>query len=153
MNAQQKKQLSILLADDDTDDRFFFAKALQALSIPSSLKTVENGELLITYLLENSENLPDVLFLDLNMPMKNGSECLLFIKKNEKLKKLPVIIYSTSLHVEIADLLYKNGAHYYIRKTELPDLKKVLSKVLPLILAKNLNRPSREEFVLSLQEI
>ena len=146
-------QRRLLIIDDDIDDQELFTEAIGELNGDFSCDCASNGEEGLDRLNDTSLPLPHLIFLDLNMPMKNGSECLSFIKKNEKLKKLPVIIYSTSLHVEIADLLYKNGAHYYIRKTELPDLKKVLSKVLPLIMAKNLNRPTREEFVLSLQEI
>ena len=70
---QQNAPISILLADDDADDRFFFGKALKELPISTELTTVEDGEKLMSYLLKNSEKLPDVLFLDLNMPRKNGS--------------------------------------------------------------------------------
>ena len=83
------EQLNFLLADDDTDDRYFFGKALKELSIPSTLTTVEDGEKLMDYLSENSKQLPDVLFLDLNMPCKNGAECLTEIKNDQQLKHLP----------------------------------------------------------------
>ena len=146
-------KLDILLADDDRDDRFFFDKALKELPIPTQLKTVEDGEKLITYLSQHPLKLPDVLFLDLNMPRKNGSECLAEIKSNEKLKQLPVIIYSTSLHEDVADLLYKNGAHYYVRKTELTELKKILLHVLTLMIERKFIRPSRKEFVVQLEKV
>src|SRR5687767_14662538 len=113
--------LHILLADDDTDDRFFFDKALKLAAIPSNLTTVENGEKLMTFLNSNTDKLPDALFLDLNMPRKNGSECLREIKKDERMRGLPVIIYSTSLHPEIADLLYRDGAYYYIKKSNMQE--------------------------------
>lgn len=125
---QQNVPLNILLADDDKDDRFFFNEALKQLPIATRLTTVENGEKLMDLLSKNSEHLPDVLFLDLNMPRKNGNECLIEIKRNEKLKHLPVIIYSTSLHELVADELYKNGEDYYIKKTDLSELKKVLHR-------------------------
>lgn len=88
-----KNALNILLVDDDKDDRFFFARALKALSIPTILVTISDGEQLMSYLSKNSEQLPDVLFLDLNMPRKNGNECLSEIKLNKKIKQLPVILY------------------------------------------------------------
>ena len=143
------KKIHILLADDDTDDRFFFDKALKELPIPTDLSTVDDGEQLMTYLIKNSDNLPDVLFLDLNMPRKNGSECLSEIKRNEKLKQLPVIIYSTSLHEDVADLLYNNGANYYIRKTDIVELQKVLLQVLNMMIEKKFIRPARSKFILS----
>ncbi len=125
-----EKKLQLLLADDDADDRFFFDKVLKQLTIPTELKTVEDGEQLMFFLSENYNQLPDILFLDLNMPRKNGSECLAEIKNNKRLKDLPVIIYSTSLLDEMSDLLYKNGAYYYIRKTDIQELKKILNMYL-----------------------
>ncbi len=138
----------VLLADDDRDDRFFFDKALKTLPFSIQITFVEDGENLMTYL-KNTAMLPDVLFLDLNMPRKNGSECLAEIKLDPMLKELPVIIYSTSLHEDVADLLYKNGAHYYIRKRDLTELKKVLHHVFTLITEKKFGRPSRENFLLN----
>lgn len=143
---QQKSPLHILLADDDPDDRFFFEKALKTISIPTNLVTVGDGIKLMDYLFENSEKLPDVLFLDLNMPRKNGNECLLEIKSNEKLKHLPVVIYSTSLSDEVADILYKNGAHYYLQKFDFADLPDNIHEILSR-LAENPAKPSRDKFI------
>lgn len=143
-------QFNLLLADDDTDDRFFFDKALKILKAPTHLTTVEDGEQLMDYLIKNEDSLPDVLFLDLNMPRKNGEECLDEIKQNDKLKQLPVIMYSTSLHEDVADRLFKTGAHYYIRKTGLNELQKMLQLVLSFMTDNKFERPSREEFILSL---
>src|SRR4051812_32115664 len=126
IQSKKGEALHILLADDDKDDRFFFGKALQAIPILTDLVTVEDGKKLMEHLLKNPKRLPDVLFLDLNMPRKNGSECLAEIKDSPKIKQLPVIIYSTSLHEDVADLLYEKGAHYYIRKTDLTELEKIL---------------------------
>lgn len=142
--------LNIVLADDDKDDRFFFDMVLKNLSIPTKLVTVEDGALLMNYLLKNTKNLPDVLFLDLNMPKKNGSECLMEIKQNEQLKKIPVIIYSTSYNEDKADELYKKGAHYYLRKTDLAKIGKILQDVLNLLIIKKFKRPPRNEFVLNM---
>lgn len=141
--------LTILLADDDRDDRYFFLKALQELSIRVRLNTVEDGEQLITYLLKNCKDLPDVLFLDLNMPRKSGAECLEEIKRNANLKSLPVVIYSTSLYEDVAEHLYALGAHYYVRKTDYAELKKVLKRVLLLLVENKFQRPSSSEFIIT----
>jgi CheY-like chemotaxis protein len=138
--------LDILLADDDRDDRFFFKLALNEMPFPAQLTTVEDGEKLMNHLAKKSEALPDVLFLDLNMPKKNGSECLYEIKQNIKLKKLKVIIYSTSLHENVADQLYTNGAHYYIQKREFEELKNILLQILPLIQTQ-MEQPPRANFI------
>ncbi len=142
--------IRILLADDDLDDRFFFRDALKQSTICAELITVDDGERLMTYLSKSGRKLPDVLFLDLNMPRKNGVECLKEIKLNEKLQQLPVIIYSTSVHEAVADELYKNGAHYYVRKIDLSEFRKVLQKVLTMIAKKEFPRPHRNKFILSL---
>ena len=64
--------MKILLADDDLDDLFFFKKALSEIPIETELTTAHDGEELMAYLTENSDHLPDVLFLDLSMPRKTG---------------------------------------------------------------------------------
>jgi len=147
-----EEPLKILLADDDKDDRFFFDKALKVLPIPTMLTTVEDGEQLMDYLSKNSENLPDVLFLDLNMPRKKGEECLSEINLHPKLRELQVIIYSTSLNEEVANQLYKNGAYYYVQKTDLLELEKILLHILTMMKEKKFTRPARENFILNIQK-
>jgi len=138
----------LILADDDADDCLFFEEALEDFAVPVSLKTVNDGEALMRLLLTDPEDLPDALFLDLNMPRKNGFDCLSEIKANDQLKQLPVIIFSTSMDLKVADMLYLNGAHYYIRKpSEFPKLKQVVREAIAIIL-KNPARPAREEFIL-----
>lgn len=143
------KKIHLLLADDDPDDRFFFDKILGLLPIPTHLTMVEDGQKLMHFFSKTAEQLPDALFLDLNMPRKNGSECLKEIKGDFKLKDLPVIIYSTSLHEDIAELLYKEGAHYYVRKGGLDELKETLHYILNLMVEKKFTRPPKDKFILS----
>ena len=127
------KPLNILLADDDTDDCFFFKKALEELHISTQLTTIHDGEELMKYLSENSENLPDVLFLDVNMPRKNGFECLSEIKHTEKLQDLPVVIFSTNKSRDTISVLFKSGANIYICKPhEFSHLKQVISHALTM---------------------
>ena len=147
-----EKQLNILLADDDKDDRLFFGLALDFLTIPTRLATVVDGEKLMDYLTENVHQLPDVLFLDLNMPRKNGFECLSEIKTHKNLKELPVIIFSTSFEQEVVNLLFKNGAQYFMRKpAEFSQLKKIIQQTVTRITQENILQPNREDFVLSVQ--
>ncbi|MBL0048202.1 MAG: response regulator [Bacteroidetes bacterium] len=129
--------LSILLADDDKDDRYFFEKALKELSIPTLINSVNDGEQLMLYLVKHAANLPDVLFLDLSMPRKNGFECLSEIKENQVLKNIPVIMFSTSYTKDfnyeknMIETLQKIGAQDYIRK---PDNFEKLKEVIKLAL-------------------
>jgi CheY-like chemotaxis protein len=139
--------MKILMADDDQDDRFFFAKALASVPIKTELTTVNDGEKLMKYLDQNAGNLPDVLFLDLNMPRKNGSECLHEIKAEPAMKHFPVVIYSTSLIDEVADVMYKAGAFYYMQKGDLSTLIPQLEMVLQSLAKSNYKRPRKSEFI------
>ena len=144
------KTRHILLADDDKDDQLLFKEALEELSLATHLEIVQNGEQLMQLLNDEKEQLPDILFLDLNMPRKNGFICLSEIKRTEKLKRLPVIIFTTSYEPEIVNLLYKKGAQYYIRKpNEFEQLKKLIFQGLILTGQKDMPQPPRENFVLS----
>jgi CheY-like chemotaxis protein len=146
---QKNDALHVLLADDDADDRFFFEKVIREFPIPTMLTAVEDGEQLMNYLSKNRDTLPDLIFLDLNMPKKNGLECIEEIKQSEKLKNLPLIIYSTAMDINVVDLLFSTGVLYYIRKTEIVELRKALHYVLTLLAENKLNKPSREKFVLT----
>src|SRR5260221_1273449 len=146
----------LLLADDDKDDCPFFAEVVEELALSTHLTTVHDGEQLMQLLERKPEQLPHVLFLDLNIPRKNGLECLSEIKLNKKLKHLFVIIFSTSSEQDIVNMLYKNGAHHYIRKpAEFSQLKKVILKALTIITDHmpagkgNFEQPSKEMFVLT----
>ncbi len=147
------EQLNILLADDDTDDCLFFKQALVEMQLATHLTTVHDGEQLMQVLNNEMNELPHVLFLDLNMPRKNGFECLLEIKHSYKLKRLPVIIFSTSFEQEVVNLLYKNGAQYFIRKPSVfAQFKSIIQQtVTNLIIPQNISQPAREDFVLTLQ--
>ena len=146
------KKLNILLADDDTDDCLFFKKALEEFPLSTPLTAVHDGEQLMQLLTNETNELPHVIFLDLNMPRKNGFECLLEIKLSEKLKHLPVIIFSTSFEQEVVDLLYKNGAQYFIRKpSEFSQYKKIILYTLKLLTQEDISQPIKENFVLTLQ--
>lgn len=139
----------ILLADDDPDDCMFFREALEELSFLVSQTIVNDGEELMQLLSKNTTKLPDVLFLDLNMPRKSGFQCLSEIKNNERLEKIPVVIISTTYHRTVADGLYKNGASYYIQKPiGFSQLQKLISYAVELITKKNILRPEANNFLL-----
>ena len=80
--------LNILLADDDLDDCHFFKEALTEMILPTNLIIVNDGEKLMDLLIKETITLPHILFLDINMPRKNGFECLSEIKHHEKLKSI-----------------------------------------------------------------
>jgi len=137
---------TILLADDDSDDREFFQDALNAIALDIVLNMAENG-LEALQLLQRAAKLPDLIFLDLNMPVRNGYDCLNDIKADERLKNIPVIIFSTSLQQETANEVYNGGASLYVVKpNSFPVLKSLLKKVFALDWRMPMPR-SRENFI------
>jgi CheY-like chemotaxis protein len=106
--------LNILLADDDADDRELFKEAISEINSKIVFRAVEDGIQLMDEL--SNDNLPDIIFLDLNMPGKSGRECLQDIRKNKKLSGIPVIIYSTSSNPKDINETYSIGANLYMQK-------------------------------------
>lgn len=146
--------ITILLADDDQDDCMLFKEALEELALDTSLRIVNDGEQLIRHLEAVSANLPDVIFLDLNMPRKNGFECLKEIKQHSVWQHMPVIIISTSYELEKADLLYKAGASFYICKpSNFGELKNAIHNAIKLVTqsqgGKQTIQPTKEKFLIN----
>ena len=117
----------ILLADDDPDDRLLFTKGFSELKIKTVVYTVNDGIELMEFLTRKGGPLPKIIFLDLNMPRKNGLECLIEIKSNKKLKDIVIAIYSTSSSEKNIEETFQFGANIYIQK---PADFKILKKVL-----------------------
>ena len=129
----ENKKMKILLADDDIDDCNLFSEALKMLPVATVLTTVNDGDELINYLTKNSDNLPHVLFLDINMPRKNGFECLEEIKQNKELQNLPVVMFSTSNEQDKIHILFKTGADVYIKKpSNFAQMVQVINHALPV---------------------
>lgn len=147
----EKEALHILLADDDEDDRLFFKEALQELRVRTRVTMVNDGLQLMNYLNQSESRLPDVVFLDLNMPVKSGMECLIEIRKNNTLKDLAIAIYSTSSSEEYIEEAFVKGANIYIRKPDnFPELKLVLEQVINLNWQYHTSGLKRENFLLNI---
>ena len=123
MNTNKKETGScILIADDDMDDQYMIKQAFNTINLTENIRTVNDGVELIDYLQKKGKYkdvdvlLPTVILLDLNMPKKDGRECLKEIKSHPKLKRIPVIIYSTSSNPDDVSFAYDHGASSYITK-------------------------------------
>jgi len=138
--------MHILFSDDDTDDALLFTQAADLMTSPILLSFAEDGEQLMRYL--SKEVLPDMIFLDLNMPVKNGFECLRDIRQNKSLDNLPIIIYTTSDNPTDIDACYKLRANLYVVKpTSFENIIKMLKKVINMDFLPN-TIPSKENFLL-----
>ncbi|MDB5255361.1 MAG: response regulator receiver protein [Chitinophagaceae bacterium] len=110
------KPVVVFLADDDADDRAMFEEVIHEVDPTIQLTCAEDGKILLTMLQSGKYPLPQLLFLDLNMPNKNGKECLEEIRNSDRLKDIPVIIYSTSSSPKDIDDAFEKGANLYVRK-------------------------------------
>ncbi|MEC4005724.1 response regulator [Flavobacterium sp. SUN052] len=128
-----KEHINIILADDDEDDRLFFTDAFEEIKINTKVATYNDGVELMDYLNNDNCILPDVLFLDLNMPRKSGKECLEEIRNNDKFQNVAIAIYSTSSSEEDIENTFVQGANIYIKKpNDFNLLKKILSDVVTI---------------------
>ena len=143
--------LHIMLADDDEDDRLFFKEAFEEVKIKYDISTFNDGEQLMQYLNEPGNPLPDIIFLDLNMPRKSGMECLKEIRRDDRLKRISVAIYSTSSSEQDIEDTFVAGANVYIKKpNDFNMLKKVLSDVVHINWQYIVDGLNKDSFILSL---
>ena len=142
-------ELNILPANDDEDNCQLFKEAITSCMPSINFKAVHDAEQLMQPLSNETNKLPDILFLDLNMPRKNGFECLAAIKKYKKLKNLPVIIFSTSGSQDDISKIFITGAAVYERKpSNFKHLVQQIQHALP-IAAENMATNTRLKYILN----
>lgn len=111
----KENKLHILLVDDDATDRELFIDAIQVAGLSIDVSEAADGEKALHFL-DAATKLPDVIILDLNMPVKDGRETLADIKRNEAFKSIPVCIMTTSsAHFDILSA-YQSGANLFLTK-------------------------------------
>lgn len=148
----QKNALHILHADDDEDDRLFFKDAFEEIKIQTNVNFVHDGMQLMDHLHNADNKLPDILFLDLNMPKKTGKECLIEIKKTDRLKDIIIAIYSTSSSEEDIEDTFIQGANIYIKKpSDFNTLKKIINEVVTVNWHYHTSGLNRDNFLLRLK--
>jgi CheY-like chemotaxis protein len=123
----------LLLVDDDEDDQHIFQEALKAIDEKIVCYTASDGRDALTKL-RDALLIPDVVFLDLNMPVMTGKDCLIALKKDKDLKNIPVIVYSTSsVEKEKTNCLSLGAAHFLSKPTEFNILVTRLKEALKMI--------------------
>lgn len=143
---------SIFLADDDQDDCLLFKDALKEVCQETELVTAHDGMELMKKLDESVPPPPDVIFLDLNMPKKNGFECLNEIRDTTRFKNIPVVIFSTSSSDLSINKSYDFGANHYICKPgSFVQLKLVIKNILSINWNENMPASGKDKFVLRFQ--
>ena len=131
MNTEAAAPKILFLVDDDPDDQEIFQEALRLIDKSIVCYTATDGKDAIDKL-KDSLILPDVLFLDLNMPVMNGKDCLKAIKSDKDLRRIPVIVYSTSSAEKEKTNCLSLGAIHYISKP--PQFNMLVSKLQETLL-------------------
>lgn len=138
--------MHILMADDDKDDFIILKEAAEKAGKPLELSYAANWLELWRFILKT---IPDLLFLDLNMPVKNGIECLQLLRDDKKYDNVPIIIYSTSFNKADIDKAYEYGANYFLVKpNSIDEITYMIKKLLSMSKEILRSTPPREEFVL-----
>lgn len=146
-----KNNLLIYLADDDKEDCELFIDALNKIDTKISIQDFDNGVTLMDNLLNSENRLPDAIYLDLNMPLMNGEECLDDIKNEPKLSRIPIIIFSTYVDEVMADRFKAKGANcYLIKPNSFKELKKLLAKSLEYVYNDSSTTVLSDKFIISI---
>ncbi|WP_143306011.1 response regulator [Chitinophaga vietnamensis] len=126
-----QRDFTCLLIDDDLDDQEQFVLAMESLSHNIRCVMASDGEQGIRWLKEHRETLPDIIFLDLNMPRMTGKECLRAIRQLPHLSSVPVIIFSTSSEQrDMQETQQMGAAGYLVKYTSMNALVTALKKVI-----------------------
>ena len=130
--------IKVLLIDDDSDDRALFCEVVQEISPEMVCATESDGEKALSDLLDPAFALPDVIFMDINMPRISGWDCLSVIKGQEKTKNIPVVMFSTSSRDKDIDYATRYGAIGLLTKSgDYRELKRSISDVIRSMEDKN----------------
>jgi len=139
---------NVVFVDDDADEFYLFNEAIEQAELAVKMRRAKDGNDLIKYLHENE--LPDVIFMDLNMPYKDGVETLTELKSNGNFKEIPVIIFSTSRNANQINTCFDKGANMYVVKPETFDeISHMVKKVFAIDWKNSHQQAPQESFVLS----
>jgi CheY-like chemotaxis protein len=138
----------VVIAEDDDDDYYLFSIAISETSYKVVLNRAENGKILLQLL---EKELPNIVFLDLLLPVLDGRHCLKEIRSNKRYDSVPVIAYSSLKDLDSIEYCYREGSNLYVLKpSSYADLKKVLERILAIDWKKTMYYPPRAEFVLNI---
>lgn len=126
--------IRVVLVDDDAEDREFFEEVIEELPFNVALTVYKNGQEFVDGMVSGGSPVPDLVFLDLNMPIKNGKDALKELRAMEEFKTIPVIaIYSTSTsEADQADTFLAGADAFISKPTDYRDLKHLIAKILEI---------------------
>jgi CheY-like chemotaxis protein len=112
----KKTDKTVFITDDDSDDREFLLEALKKIGYQGNTVLFDHGEQLLEHLSEHAAETPDLILLDLNMPIKDGYETLKELKSGPQVKSIPVMILTSSTRKEDEGICHRLGCDYFQRK-------------------------------------
>jgi CheY-like chemotaxis protein len=121
--------MEIFYADDDPVDIVFFTRALRRIDPTISCITATDGVEALDKLFSHPTK-PDAIFIDLYMPKLDGIECVIAIKRNKDLKRIPIIIISNAINKKEVDQFNRLGVYYFLSKSTFEDLEASLKNIL-----------------------
>jgi len=138
--------IDVIVAEDDQEDFFIFELAIKETAVPVIIRHAENGDVLFVLL---KEKIPEILFLDIHMPCKDGMSCIREIRQSKEYDNLPVIMFTSNDYHKTIEECYRAGANFYLVK---PDkftlLTESLKKVFSLDWKGAMHYPAMNHFVL-----
>lgn len=141
--------LHVLLAEEEAEEKDFFIQGLKKLELSYQISWAKNYNELFS-LLETEPNI-DLAIIDLDMPGKNGKECLKEIKAHEKYKSIPVIITTVSKNMSDINEVFENGAHYYaIRPYSQTNYIETLRQIFTIDWKMPQATPEKKHFIINL---
>ncbi|WP_276500208.1 response regulator [Terrimonas pollutisoli] len=129
-----KQEVRCLLIEDDVDDQEIFQMALQAVTPLAKFTCTSNGVDALNYIQENADYSPSMIFIDYNMPLMNGIECLKNLRMIERLKSVPIYIWTTTNDEGIKQRCKQNGGtDFIVKATRLQELELEIATLLSSI--------------------
>jgi CheY-like chemotaxis protein len=138
---------NVLVAEDDKDDFEILADVIKDRSVKVLVTHAENGDILMRMI---HEKIPDLLFLDVVMPCRDGKACIKEIRADKKFDGLPVIIYTSVRDMDTVEFCFRNGSNMYVLKPETySEIVDVVDKIFSVQWKKLQYYPTRSGFILN----
>jgi DNA-binding response OmpR family regulator len=144
---EQAKLTDVMIADDDQDDFEILSEAIKELDLKVEISYAENGDILLKMI---DSKIPDILFLDIVMPCRDGKSCIKSIRSNSKFDNMRILVYTSLRDTEVVSFCFRNGANLFINKPDFyGEIQGLIKKIFDDHRSNFLDFPSRLDFVVN----